>query len=141
MGEIKPTGEIKIGDNLYRFTGVSILSYEVFGIVEREKGRMYEIRCLDCRDHDQCQLLVVETQSDGLRHVSMISEEEQEYWHKIDGPEQRYETTKNRAVANRTRHAIKSFQDAIEKKEESIERDKKQISKLKATLEALDEDK
>ena len=130
--------KLKIGDNLYRYTGVSIMEYVVYGVVERDVGTLYELRCLSCRDHSDCELLVAESkQNFGFRFIDMISSEDQSYWHSDTDPYQRFERTKNDAVIMQNESHIKLLKDNIRKSKDSISANELAIKKAEGIIEAL----
>lgn len=129
--------KLKIGDHLWRYTGVSIAEYEVFGIVDREVGRMYEVKCLNCNDHPTCELLLADTKKDGYRYVDMISDENQDYWHKDYSGYMRYHRTKNEAIISRNEWAINFTKENIQKSKDSIASNERKISEMEAIIQGL----
>ena len=130
--------KLKIGDNLYRYTGVSIMEYKVTAIVKREVGTLYEVECLSCRDHEACVLLLVASKSNfGFRFVDMVGDNNQEYWHTDNDPYQRYELTKDLAVTRRNEKFIETLKEYNLKSQASIESNLKKIKEAEAIIEAL----
>ena len=128
---------LKIGDHLWRYTGVSIAEYEVFGVVEREVGKMYEVRCLNCNDHPTCELLLADTKKDGYRYVDMISDEDQDYWHRDSSGYMRYHRTKNEAMIERNRWTIEVVKEQIQKSKDSIASNERKLLELQAIIDGL----
>lgn len=129
--------KLKIGDHLWRYTGVSIAEYEVFGVVDREVGRMYEVRCLNCNNHPTCELLLADTKKDGFRYVDMISDEDQDYWHKDYSGYMRYHLTRNEAIIARNEWAINFTKEQIQKSKDSIAVNERKISEMQAIIDGL----
>lgn len=91
---------LKIGDFLYKYIWAhGTFKYEVIGIRAYKDSILYEIRCMECRDHTPCELLVIRDRSKDERYsfVDMINNyygydediTDQTYWHngKEDGTE------------------------------------------------------
>jgi len=132
--------KLKIGDHLFRYTGVSIMEYEVYGVVKRDVGTLYEIRSLSCRDHEACQVLIAESKErDGFKFIDMISQEEQGYWHDDSDPYQRFQLTKNAAVKRRMEWTISVCEEQNLKSQASIEANTKKIKEIESSIEALEE--
>lgn len=134
--------KLKIGDKLYRYTGVSILSYEVAQKIEHSAGINYKIVCLDCRDHDQCQVLVAQDKKGKIVYIETLNDDSnnQGYWHSTDSDKyQAYEYSKNDAVKNRYLWTINARKKYIEDREKANEADKAKIIELEACIEALNE--
>lgn len=128
---------LKVGDKLYRYTGVKILAYEVYGVVTRDVGTMYEVRCLDCNDHAGCELLIADGGKNGYKFIDMISEENQSYWHNTDNGKERYMLTKDEAVKNRLESAIDYYKEQKQKSEKNIKHCEDKISEHESLIEAL----
>jgi predicted ribosome quality control (RQC) complex YloA/Tae2 family protein len=132
---------LKIGDKLYRYTGTGIFSYDVQAVVERKVGTLYEIACNECRDHEQCVLLIAESKENhGYRFIDMVTEESQSYWHTDNDPYQRYERTKKLAMIRRNESLISYLEKQVEKLEKSIEANKKKIKEATAIIEGLSDE-
>lgn len=129
--------KLKIGDHLWRYTGVSIAEYEVFGIVEREVGRMYEVKCLNCNDHQACELLLADTKTDGYRYVDMITEENQDYWHKDSSGYNSYHLTKSEAMIARNEWTIGVVKEQIQASKDSIAKNEHKLLELQAVIDGL----
>lgn len=129
--------KLKIGDRLWRYTGVSIAEYEVFGVVEREVGKMYEVKCLNCKGHPTCELLLADTKKDGYRYVDMISSEDQDYWHKDYSGYMRYHLTKSEAIIARNEWTIGVVKEQIQKSKDSIASNERKLLELQAIIDGL----
>ena len=138
MTNSQTKSKLKIGDKLYRYTGTSIMSYEVYGVVKRDVGTLYEIRCLDCRDHPDCEILIAESK-DGYVFVDMINQDDQDIWHRTSDAYHRYERTKNLAVKNRKRWTIDYIKKQIRQSKDSIEKNEERVKELETDIEALEE--
>lgn len=130
--------KLKIGEHLYRYTGVSIMEYEVTAIVKREIGTLYEVKSLGCRDHETCVLLLAASKSNfGFRFIDMVTSEDQEYWHRDSDPYQRYELTKDAAIVRRNESFIQTLKEQNLKSQTSIESNLKRIKEAEVIIEAL----
>lgn len=130
--------KLNIGDHLFRYTGVSIIEYEVYGVVSREVGTLYEIMSLSCRSHDSCHLLIAESKDNyGFKFIDMIDQDEQAYWHNDNDPYQRFQLTKNEAVKNRLEWTINSYKEENAKSRKSIEFNENKIKEFECTIDAL----
>lgn len=129
--------KLKIGDHLWRYTGVSILEYEVYGVVDREVGRMYEVKCLNCNDHSTCELLLADTKKEGYRYVDMISDDNQKYWHRDSSGYNRYHRTKSQAIISRNEWTINFIKENIKKSKDSIASNERKILEMEAIIEGL----
>ena len=81
------TIELKLGQKLYKYSTIYLMQYEVFGILDREDGKYYQIRCLSCRHGEQCEILIKIDDNKKLKYVSILNENEessQYYWHTTD---------------------------------------------------------
>ena len=98
---------MKIGDKLYKYIWSNgCFEYKVIGIRNYETSTLYELECGECKDHDNCKLLVIKDQSKQIRYkfVEMLnnydgydgSVRDQSIWHngREDGTEYFYPTKK-----------------------------------------------
>jgi septal ring factor EnvC (AmiA/AmiB activator) len=132
--------KLKRGDKLYRYTGVSILSYEVTGVVTRSVGTLYIVMCLDCHDHEQCELLLAESKENhGFKFIDMITSDLQSYWHDDSDRYQRFQLSKDEAVIKRNEAFIDTLEEQNKESASSIEYNEKKIKEAKAIIEALED--
>ena len=129
--------KLSIGQKLYRYTGVSIMSYVIEQLRTDELGTSYAVRCLDCRDHPDCQLLLADTK-DGIKYLEMLSDNDQDYWHRIGDNYQVYELSREKAVRNRIQWTIDFTEEMISDAKKSIEANENKIKKLQSEMELLD---
>ena len=120
--------KLQINDELYNYQALKgIFTYIVCGVRDYGDSVLYEIECQECRDHDNCRLLVSQIDNQKrFKYVSMINEDEeneQYYWHSTDD----FFMTKNDCKKA-------AYQKAKEYKEKQIEELK---TKLKSAQENL----
>jgi hypothetical protein len=85
--------KLKIGDLLYRYVwSHGSFKYEVIGIRNYKESVLFELKCLECRDHEACEVLVIQEKSkdEKYKFVEMINNydgydediHDQTLWHK-----------------------------------------------------------
>lgn len=78
--------KLQINDKLYNYQSLKgIFTYIVIGVRDYGESVLYEVECQNCKDHDNCRLLVSQVDNEKrFRYVTMINEDEeneQYYWH------------------------------------------------------------
>lgn len=133
--------KLKLGDVLYKYATTKLLNYTVFGLVHREEGIYYQIRCNDCLTHDKCEVLIKENDRGNLVYVSMLNENYQDkqfYWHVTDDLHS-YALTKKSALSSRIKSNIQWNNEKIQELRERIEALQTATMKSTEYLKALDE--
>jgi len=100
---------LKINDTLYKYSSPSLMIYKVFGILEREDGIYYQIRCESCHHGKKCEVLIRVDDQGRLVYVSMLNEDEEDkqyYWHTTD-EDDFYQLHKPYALENVVKRNIK----------------------------------
>lgn len=81
--------KLQINDMLYSYKALKgIFTYIVRDVRNYEGCVLYEIECQECKDRDNCRLLVSQLDNrKRFKYVSMINEDEeneQYYWHSFE---------------------------------------------------------
>lgn len=145
MSNLNMKMEIKLGQKLYKYATFYLMEYEVFGILQREEGEYYQVRCNSCKHGTKCEVLLKFNDQQKLIYVSMLNEDEEDkqyYWHvssTISGAEEYYHFSKKDALTAVLGRAIKSEEESIKKFEENIKRCKETILKHQEYLKGIEE--
>ena len=136
---------LKIKDKLYKYSFMSgVMEYEVFEIRRQENNVIYAIRCLNCKDHENCELLVVnpkEKKQDYYEYVCMLNNNGENiraeyYWHDtLD--ECFYWATKEIAIKKEYEKYIERCQEDISNLEADIKTKKEKIKETEILIENL----
>lgn len=132
--------KLKIKQKLYKYSTIYLMEYEVFGILQREDGEYYQIRCKTCKDHNFCEVLIKLNDNDKFKYVSMLNENEdnkQYYWHTTDDDNDYYCLTKKEALEKVLNRNIKLCEKQIKEKKKIIQNIEKNIIEYKEQLKAL----
>jgi hypothetical protein len=133
---------IKLGQKLYKYSTLYLMKYEVFGILEREEGVYYQIRCLSCTHSCPCEVLVKFNDNGKLKYVSMLNDSEEDrqyYWHTDEGIDFYY-FSKKEALENLYKRKIELCEKKIKELENQIENNKESILKYNEQLKGLLDD-
>lgn len=134
--------EIKIGQKLYKYSTFYLMEYEVFGILEREDGIYYQIKCLSCQHGEKCEVLIKWNDNNKLKYVSMLNncsedDEKQYYWHTDEGKDF-YCLSKKDALEKLLQRNIKLCEEQVNDLEKRIKDKKESILKYKEQLKGLE---
>jgi hypothetical protein len=133
---------IKLGQKLYKYSTIHLLKYEVFGILEREEGTYYQLRCLSCEHSYPCEVLVKFNDNKKLKYVSILNDSEEDkqyYWHTDEGKDFYY-SSKKEALENLYKRNIKLCEEKIKELENQIKNNKDSILKYNEQLKGLLDD-
>lgn len=133
------TIELKLGQKLYKYSTIYLMQYEVFGILEREDGKYYQIRCLSCRHGEQCEILIKIDDNKKLKYVSILNENEessQYYWHITDDGDY-YCLSKKEAMEKVFERNILHCEKNISELKEQIKNKEQSIIKYRELIKAL----
>jgi hypothetical protein len=142
---------MKIGTILHRRVRAgfaeTVWKYEVIGEILRELGGFTNgdrtaciiVRCMECRDHTLCELLVTKTHCGNFVYVEMINEEEDEepqyYWH--DEKKSLFYISEADAKKEVLRQLTFNLKENIEAEKKHIIRHQKEIDRLTLVLKGL----
>lgn len=127
--------KLKLGDYLYRTTSpAKLFAYKIVALVQRERGKFYEIVCEQCADHERCHVLVNAERDGTFRYVEMLNNEDNQYYWHNDGI---YFTKKNEAIKNCYQGAIENARKEIEKHKASIKYEEDRIAVIESHLNQL----
>lgn len=132
--------KLELGKKLYKYSSFYLMEYEVFGILEREDGLYWQIRCLSCKHGYKCEVLIKEDDNKKLKYVSMLNEDEgdrQYYWHTTEDKDF-YCLTKKEALEKVLERSIKSCEKEISDLEERIKNKEQSIIEYKEKLKGLE---
>lgn len=132
---------LKLNQKLYKYSSFYLMEYEVFGILEREDGIYYQIRCESCRHGYKCEVLIKLDDNKNYKYVSMLNEDEddrQYYWHTTEGQDF-FCLTKRESLNKVLERSIKSLQKEISDLRDNISQKKERIIEYKEQLKGLDE--
>jgi len=133
------TIELKLGQKLYKYSTIYLMEYEVFGILEREDGKYYQIRCLSCQHGEQCEILIKIDDNKKLKYVSILNENEessQYYWHTTDDRDY-YCLSKKEAMEKVFERNILHCEKNISELKEQIKNKEQSIIKYRELIKAL----
>ena len=131
---------LKINDNLNKYAFPNLLIYKVFGILEREDGTYWQIRCNSCQHGEKCEVLIKKDDNNQLVYVSILNEDEddkQYYWH-TTGENNYYQLSKKSALESVIKRNIKSCKNEIKELQERIESVEKRKNQQEEYLKGLD---
>ena len=129
---------MKINDKLYLWATPRLLSYVVFGILKRSDGTYYQIRCSNCNDHDDCELLIKKDDYGHYRYISMLNsnsdyDDPQHYWHSSG----KFRTTKELAVQDYYLNKKEILNKSIKSLEGKLKEDKEDLIETDEKIKAL----
>jgi O6-methylguanine-DNA--protein-cysteine methyltransferase len=133
--------ELKLGDSLYKYSSINLLIYTVFGIVQREEGKYYQVRCTSCNHGNKCEVLIKEDDRGKLVYVSMLNEDEEDkqyYWHMTD-QNSSYELTKKAALTNVINRNIEYNNNKIKELQDQIKTWENETTRHREYLKGLEE--
>lgn len=139
--------KLKVGDKLFRYS-LHILEYEVYGVIKRDVGTMYEIICKSCIDHEPCQILIADGGKHGYKFINMLNNDgyndygfntEQSYWHSEDKDEHQYYLTKNEAVLAKLNNTLNYYKDSMKKIQKNMDSTTKKIDEIEAEIETIND--
>jgi hypothetical protein len=134
--------EIKLGQRLYKYSSFYLMEYEIFGILEREDGIYYQVRCLSCKHNNLCEVLIKFNDNGKLKYVSMLNdceEDKQYYWHTDEGKDFYY-PSKKEALEKLYKRNIKLCEERIKELERQIQDRKESLLKYNEQLKGLLDD-
>ena len=134
------TIEIQLGQELFKYATVNLMRYKVFGILDREDGKYYQIRCLTCSHGRLCEVLIKLDDCKNLKYVSMLNDEEEDlryYWHTTDDGDF-YCLTKKQSLEKYYERAMKKVKKEIYEHQEEIKRKEQKLIKYKEILKGLE---
>jgi hypothetical protein len=134
--------ELKLGQKLYKYSQQSpnyLLAYEVIGILEREDGTYWQIKCLTCKHEYVCEVLIKLDDEKKLKYVSMYSKEYSHYQLHITSGQDFYCLTKKEALTVVYERHICSLQKEISDLKDRIENKEKTIFECKEKLKGLND--
>jgi len=146
------TIELKLGQKLYKYSSPRgtfrylLLEYEVFGILEREEGRYYQIRCLSFTNkilfNTQDEVLIKLDDNKRFKYVSMLNEDDEEesqyFWHETEENQDYYCLSKKESLLVVYNRKIKACKDEISKLDKQIERQKEYIIDYEEKIKGLE---
>lgn len=138
------TIELKLGQKLYKYSSPRgtfrylLLEYEVFGILEREEGRYYQIRCLSFKDKKDVVIIKLDDNK-RFKYVSMLNEDDEQYfWHETEENQDYYCLSKKESLLVVYNRRIKACKDEISKLNKEIEHNKQYIIDYEETIKGLE---
>lgn len=132
--------ELKLGQKLYKYSSFYLMQYEVFGILEREDGKYYQIKCLSCKHGADCEVLIKLDDNKKLKYVSMLNENEEDrqyYWHTTEDKDF-YCLSKKEALEKVLERSIRSCEKEISDLKERIKNKEQNIIEYKEKLKGLE---
>lgn len=98
--------QLKIGDHLYRYVGIGkIFDFECIGFHQYKDNCFYHMKCLNCSDHDPCEILVgFDLYGKRFNFIDSLNnrgkdydEDDQRHWHSGD---ERFYQSKEDCILN-----------------------------------------
>lgn len=134
--------EIKIGTHLWKWGFMTLLEYEITGIITRvDSVMLYEAKCVSCTHGWTCEVLLGRTGGNNtLQFVGVTNdadeEESQHYSHNLEG---HYYFTERAAKMARLKQHVREKKQAIEETEKRLKREQKELSEYENALDLLKE--
>lgn len=134
--------KLKLGQKIYKYSTIYLMQYEVFGILEREDGTYYQIRCLSRTHCEGCEVLIKLDDVGRFKYVSMLNkydeDEEncQHHWHTCDN-DYYYCLSKKEAMEKVFKRNISLCEKSISLLKEQIKNNERSIIQYKELIKAL----
>ena len=134
---------LNIGDTLYKYVSLrGIFKYIVIGIRSYKEYTEYEIQCKECKDHEDCELVVIQVDNQNkFQYVSMINnnkddEKEQYYWHTTFNElrTEFYYLTEQECRIESIKSSISRQEKIVEENEKRLKESKEVLDKYKSFL-------
>jgi len=122
---------LKIGDFLYKYIR-GIFKYKVVSIRTDEFSTQYVVECMECKDHDNCKVLITQIDNyDAFIYVAMIDEDEENEQYYFHNDRDYYFFQSEIQVKKQCAKIL------ISKKETELKNLKERIKKLESDIEQL----
>lgn len=134
--------KLKLGQKIYKYSTIYLMEYEVFGVLEREDGTYYQIKCLSCTHCEGCEVLIKLDDVGRFKYVSMLNKYDEDvenceyHWHTTDDKDY-YCLSKKEAMEKVFKRNISLCETSISQLKEQIKDKERTIIQYKELIKAL----